>query len=108
MNCQAYPSADVGSDHQLLILNLWLDLKKRESLVCGRKFDIKKLKDPVAIEAYRVHQRYRRLHERHDGAVGSTLGFESRIQRSRLGRECCVEALASHCVTAVSKLLTLN
>ena len=46
--------------------------------------------------------------ERHDGAVGSVLGFESRHQRSKPGHDNCVEALSPQRVTAVGKLLTLG
>ena len=45
---------------------------------------------------------------KHGGAVGSALGFGSKHPSSKLGRYNCVEALSSHHVTAVGKLLTLN
>ena len=48
------------------------------------------------------------MHVRHDGAVGSALGFGSRHPSSKLGRDNCVEALSPHRATAVGKLLTLN
>ena len=45
---------------------------------------------------------------RHDDAVVSAPGFESRFPRSRPGHDKCVEAVSPHRVTAVGKLLTDN
>lgn len=55
MNCRAFPGADVGSDHQLVIASCRLKLKKRESPENRGKFDVKKLKDPATVAAYRTH-----------------------------------------------------
>ena len=52
--CNELPSADVGSDHQLVIQIIWLSLKITESPICSRKFNIKKLKNPVAAEAHKA------------------------------------------------------
>src|SRR5664279_4512148 len=54
MNCRAFPSADVGSDHQLVIASLRLKLKNRKKRQSKRKFDIRKLKDPEIERAYRA------------------------------------------------------
>jgi len=53
MNCRSFPGADVGSDHQLVIANFRLKLKKRESPENRGKFDVKKLKDPAIATTYR-------------------------------------------------------
>jgi len=50
-NSRAYPSADIGSDHQLLIANIRLKLKVRRRHKASNRYDTKKLNDPlVAIE----------------------------------------------------------
>ena len=52
LNCRAFPGADVGSDHQLVIANYRLKLKIHRSWNLTRKFDIKKLQDPGVTEEY--------------------------------------------------------
>ena len=52
-NCRAYPSADLGSDYQLLILNIRLKLKAGRKSKPVQKFDIEKLIDKRVTEQYR-------------------------------------------------------
>ena len=56
-NCKAFPSADVGSDQQLVLANIRLKLKNREYAVNKSIFEVKKLKEPEIAAAYR--ERYR-------------------------------------------------
>ena len=52
-HCRAYLSADVGSDHQLLILNVRLKLKAERKSKPVQKFDIGKLVNKRVTEQYR-------------------------------------------------------
>ena len=52
-NCRAYPHADVGSDHQLLIVNLCLKLKAGRKSKPVQKFDIGKLMDKRVAKQFR-------------------------------------------------------
>ena len=54
INSRAYPSADVGSDHQLLISNLRLKLKRQQTSKQTKRFDVGKLKDPQIHNMYEV------------------------------------------------------
>jgi len=51
-NSRAYPSADVGSDHQLLIANIRLKLKARRKLTAVKRYDVGKLSDPLVASQY--------------------------------------------------------
>jgi len=53
-NSRAYPSADIGSDHQLLLIaNIRLKLKAMRKHTTVQRFDIKKLKsDPLMASKY--------------------------------------------------------
>jgi hypothetical protein len=53
-NARAYPSADIGSDHQLLIANLKLKLKRYKVTQPMKRFDIAKLKDPQVSQMYEI------------------------------------------------------
>src|SRR5664279_1988750 len=53
-NARAYPSADVGSDHQLLIANLKLKLKRHPLSKPTKRFDVMKLKDPQISKLYEI------------------------------------------------------
>ena len=52
-NCRAFPGADVGSDHQLVIVNFRLKLKRRVTPRNKGKFDVSKLKNLDTVAAYR-------------------------------------------------------
>jgi hypothetical protein len=54
MNARAYPSADVGSDHQLVIANLKLKLKRQLVQKPIRRFDVSKLKNPQTNTQYEI------------------------------------------------------
>jgi len=45
-NSRAFPSADCGSDHQLVVANIKFKLKKSPPAKHNRKIDINKLTDP--------------------------------------------------------------
>jgi len=50
-NCRAYPSADIGSDHQILLANLKLKLSNRGASKT-RKIDTAKLQNGSVKHAY--------------------------------------------------------
>ena len=52
-NSRAFPIKDTGSDHQLVMANIKLKLKKNRTPVSINKIDIKKLKDPSTREVSR-------------------------------------------------------
>jgi len=51
-NCRAFPSADVGSDHQLVMANLKLKLKRNQKRNVQSKADTLKLTDDIVKENY--------------------------------------------------------
>ncbi len=53
-NCRAYPSADVGSDHQLVMANLKLKLKRNHKRSAASKADILKLTDDTVRKNYQI------------------------------------------------------
>jgi len=53
-NSRAYPSAEVGSDHQLVLANIKLKVKKTEKGDRFYKTDIAKLKDEKILNTYKV------------------------------------------------------
>ena len=53
-NSRAYPSADIGSDHQLLIANIRLKLKARRRHTASKQYDTKKLSDPLVAINYQA------------------------------------------------------
>ena len=55
LNSRVFPGADIGSDHQLVIANFRLKLKKREAWKSARKFDIGKLKNSTTAGLYESH-----------------------------------------------------
>ena len=46
-NSRTYPSADIGSDHQLLTANIRLKLTARRRHTASKRYDTKKLSDPL-------------------------------------------------------------
>jgi len=55
MNSRAYPSADIGSDHhKLLIANIRLKLKARSRHTASKRYDTKKLSDPLVAIDYQA------------------------------------------------------
>jgi len=56
-NSRAYPSADVGSDHQLLIANIRLKLKARRKLTAVKRYDVGKLSDPPVSSQYEAEMK---------------------------------------------------
>ena len=46
-NSRAFPSADVGSDHQLIMMNVRLKLKAKKGTIRTRKIDVEVLKNEV-------------------------------------------------------------
>lgn len=53
-NSRAYPSADCGSDHQLVMANVKLKLKKNVAIRTTQRIDINKLKDTVTRDTFRA------------------------------------------------------
>jgi exonuclease III len=51
---RAYPSADCGSDHQLLMANIKLRLKAKMSATKNKKVDVGKLKDDITMALYQA------------------------------------------------------
>ena len=52
---QSFPGADIGSDHDLLMMTFHLHLKRISKPKHTRlKFDLKKLKDPNVLEAFQA------------------------------------------------------
>ena len=49
-----YPSADIGSDHQLLIASIRLKLKARKRHTASKRYDTKKLSDPLVAIDYQA------------------------------------------------------
>jgi len=54
MNSRAYPSADIRSDHQLLIANIRLKLKAWSRHTASKRYDTKKLSDPLVAINYQA------------------------------------------------------
>lgn len=54
INSRAFPSADVGLDHQLVMTNFRLKLKKRDERVNVKRFDVKKLRNTDIARQYRI------------------------------------------------------
>src|SRR6218665_3963979 len=59
-NSRAFPSADVGSDHQLIMMNVRLKLKAKKGTVQTRKISVKALKNEVIKRTFqtRIDQRW--------------------------------------------------
>lgn len=52
---RSFPKADIGSDHDLVLMSFRLRLKKIKSSKCTRmKFDLDKLRDPEVAEAFKA------------------------------------------------------
>mgnify|MGYP006273469667 CR=1 FL=1 len=52
---RTYPGADVGSDHDLVLLNMKMKLKKKYQAARTRiKFDLEKLRDPEVAEVFQA------------------------------------------------------
>ena len=52
---RSFPGADIGSDHDLLIVTFHLRLKRISKPIHTRlKFDVEKLKDPNVLETFQV------------------------------------------------------
>lgn len=51
-NCRAFPSADIGSDHQLLLANFKLKLRRTNTVQARRKPDINKLRNTIQRNEY--------------------------------------------------------
>src|SRR5271163_196022 len=62
MNSRAFPSADVGSDHQLVLANLKLKLKYHEKERQSLRTDVGRLRDPLVRSAYKVVMERRLKH----------------------------------------------
>ena len=64
-NSRAYPSADTGSDHQLVMANLKLKLKRNPPQKGIAKTDILKLKDPQICQEYKnaIERRWKSILE---------------------------------------------
>jgi len=52
INSRLYPSADIGSDHQLLLANIKLKLKASKKDVKIERFDTRRLMDPLVSSEY--------------------------------------------------------
>jgi len=52
MNSRSYPSADIGSDHQLLLANIRLKLKARKRNVKVVRYDTGQLMGPLVSSEY--------------------------------------------------------
>jgi len=53
-NAGVYPSADVGSDHQVLVANIRIKLKAGTKRKAIERFNVKKLHDPHVAARYSV------------------------------------------------------
>ncbi|XP_072022350.1 craniofacial development protein 2-like [Amphiura filiformis] len=53
-NSRSFPSADVGSDHQLVIANLRLRFKTKARPNYPKRYDVQKLKDTITQNSYEV------------------------------------------------------
>ena len=53
-NSRSFPSADTGSDHQLVLANLRLRFKRKQKTNYPKKYDVSKLKDTANINKYEV------------------------------------------------------
>ena len=53
-NSRAYPSADIGSDHQLLIANVRLKPKARRRYTASKRYDTNKLSDLLVAIDYQA------------------------------------------------------
>ena len=51
---RSFPSADVGSDHQLVLANIKLKLKAKEKPKRPKKYDVNKLSTPETYNTYQV------------------------------------------------------
>lgn len=51
---RAFPSADCGSDHQLLMANIKLRLKAQKPMTRIKRVDVGRLKDDTVLQAYQV------------------------------------------------------
>lgn len=54
-NARVYPSADIGSDHQLMVAKIKLKLKGRRKREAVQRFDTCKLSDPDVADQYRLN-----------------------------------------------------
>jgi len=54
MNSTAYHSADIGSDHQLLIANIRWKLKAQRRHTASKRYDTEKLSDPLVAVDYQA------------------------------------------------------
>jgi len=54
-NARVYPSADIGSDHQLMVAKIKLKLKARRKREAVQRFDTCKLSDPDVADQYRLN-----------------------------------------------------
>jgi len=65
MNARAFPSTDVGSDHQLVIVNLKMRLTRRVQARKAKRMDVGRLADTLIIMTYEsvVGGRFRVLME---------------------------------------------
>ena len=59
LNCKTYPGADIDSDHNLLVMNCRLKLKKLQKGRKVRRWNLDKLKDPEVLEGFRGSIRQR-------------------------------------------------
>ena len=53
-NCRAFPNADIGSDHQLVICNVRLKLRAMKMKTLTQKYETNKLKNATTSEQYRI------------------------------------------------------
>ena len=53
-NSRVYPSADVGSDHQLLQVSIRLKLKAGKRLTAVKRYNVETLSDQVVADQYRI------------------------------------------------------
>jgi len=54
LNSRVYPSADVGSDHQLLACRICLKLKAAKSHTTAHRFDARRLHEHSVVEQYKI------------------------------------------------------
>lgn len=95
-NSRAFPSADVGSDHQLLMANMKLKLKRNAPISRGRKIDVSKLQDEsiklryqeqmekhwaTPRQALDVEREWSRIKEQFNGVAGEVLGYQKAGER---------------------------
>jgi len=58
-NCRTYPSADCGSDHQLLLANVKVRLKVKKPVSVKQRIDVGKLKNSEILNIYRQEMEIR-------------------------------------------------